>query len=378
MPQPPLNDEYLATVLNAAPVGMLVADSGSHILFANQQAGAIFGLDPDQLCRMKLEQLIPERHRPGHRELVEQFFASPGYRVMGVGREVLGVSSTGKEIPLEIGLTPFQSDSGPLVIAAVVDITERRQRETDFTLARIVQQSMLPTTAPVLRGLEVAAVSEQADAAGGDFYDYLTLSDGRLAIVIGDASGHGFAAALVTVAARSYLRACSATETDVSRILCQVNSLLLKDDLEGRFVTLFYAALDPLNHRVSYAGAGHTGYLFSASGDLKQQLPSTGPPLGWFPEAEYPCQHLEIAQGDVLMLLTDGIEEAMSPADEQFGCQRLLNCVRDHIGKTPEEITREVHRQVHQFQGNAGQHDDATVLVVRLTQLDSLDAPPES
>lgn len=366
MPSFLLNHQHLATVLNAAPVGMLVVDPGSHILFANQQAGEIFGLTPDQLSGMKIEQLMPEQRRPGHRQLVEQFFASDGSRVMGVGQDVQGLHSSGQEIPLEIGLTPFHSSNGPMVIAAIVDITERRQRETDFTLARIVQQSMLPAAAPVTSGLDAAASSEPADAAGGDFYDYLPLSDGRLAVVIGDASGHGFAAALVTIAARSYLRACSATETDVSRILCQVNSLLLKDDLDGRFVTLFYAALDPLNHRVTYAGAGHVSYLFASSGELKLQLPSTGPPLGWFPEAEYPCLNLDTAAGDVLLLLTDGIEEAMSPSGEQFGRERLLNCVREHIGQSPGEIMQAVHRHVHQFQGIAGQHDDATIVVVRM------------
>jgi PAS domain S-box-containing protein len=360
-----LQDTSLATVLDAAPIAMLVVDQHSRILFSNKQASATFGYSADELQGSQVERLIPARMRYGHHRYVSQFFGSPNHRVMGVGREVIGVDSRGREMPLEVGLTPLQTSSGMLAIAAVIDITERRRRETESALARIVQSAMLPADAPGFPGVEFAARSEPADAAGGDFYDYIPLSGGRLAVVIGDASGHGFAAALVTVAARSYLRACSSVEGNVSRILSQVNSLLLKDGLDGRFVTLFYASIDRQDNRITYAGAGHTGYLLAANGDVKRQLASTGPPLGWFPDADYPCEQLAVAPGDVLLLLTDGIEEAMSPSGEQFGRERLLTFVREHIQRSTAEIARQLHLAVHQYQGTAGQHDDATVVIAK-------------
>lgn len=358
-----LQDESLATVLDAAPIAMLIVDQQSRIVFSNKQASATFGYSAEELQGTQVDRLIPARMRDGHHRLVSQFFSSPNHRVMGVGREVTGVDSQGRELLLEIGLTPLQTGSRTLAIAAVIDITERRRRETESTLARVVQSAMLPTEAPAFPGVEFAASSEPADAAGGDFYDYIPLSGGRLAVVIGDASGHGFAAALVTVAARSYLRACSSVEGDVSRILSQVNSLLLRDGLEGRFVTLFYASIDPHDQRVTFAGAGHTGYLLAANGDLKQTLASTGPPLGWFPEAVYPCEQRDVQPGDILLLLTDGIEEAMSPSGEQFGKERLLKFLKEHVQRSSAEIARRLHLAVHEFQGTAGQHDDATVVV---------------
>jgi PAS domain S-box-containing protein len=365
MPEDALRNEHLAGILDAAPIAMLVVDAGGTIRFANRQASVTFGRDPRELTGADVGLLMPERFRGGHRTLLERFFASPVHRVMGVGREIVGLRGDGREMPLEVGLTPLSSDGDPLAIAAVIDITERKRREADFTLARIVQNAMLPTEVPEGTGLDIAALSEPADAAGGDFYDYVPLDGDRLAVVVGDASGHGFAAALVTVAARSYLRACSRSERDAARVLAQVNRLLLDDDLDGRFVTLFYAGIDPRSRTVEFAGAGHAGFLFDAHGDLRRELPSTGPPLGWFPDSEYPVLKLEVEPGDLLLLLTDGIEEAMDAAGACFGRARLLASVRAHATRPVREIVAGLHRSVHAHQGTAGQHDDATVVAVR-------------
>jgi PAS domain S-box-containing protein len=142
-----LQDSNLATVLDAAPIAMLVVDQQSRIVYSNKQASATFGYSADELRGTPIDRLIPARTRDGHHRLVSQFFDSPNHRVMGVGREVIGVDSHGREIPMEIGLTPLQTSSGTLAIAAVVDITERRRRETESTLARIVQSAVLPTEA---------------------------------------------------------------------------------------------------------------------------------------------------------------------------------------------------------------------------------------
>ena len=332
----PLADEHLAAVLNAAPVAMLVAAPAGRIVFANGQAGVTFGYPAPQFCSLSLDDLLSARVRSHHQTKVG---------------EVAGLHASGREIPLDIGLTPLWSPTGLLAIAAIVDVTERNRRDADSNLARVVQQAMLPSEAPPVPGLRIAAASEPADAAGGDFYDYIELDGGRLAVVIGDASGHGFAAALVTVAARLYLRAYAGVEQDVSRILQSVNGLLLHDGLEGRFVTLFYAVLDPRAGSLRFAGAGHSAYVFAADGSLKRLLPSTGPPLGWFPEAEYPCEEMRFAPGDLLLLLTDGIEEAMAPDGEPFGRPRLLAFVRRHAADPPAEITSHLHAAVHGFQG---------------------------
>jgi hypothetical protein len=152
----------------------------------------------------------------------------------------------------------------------------------------VVQEAMLPRIPTDWEGVEIAARSEPADATGGDFYDLLQFPDGRVGFVIGDASGHGFAAALVSANTRSYLRAMLRTEPDAGRVLSAMNALLMEDGIDGRFVTLLFAVVDPPALKLSYASAGHCGYLLDSSGALRVCLDQGGAPLGWHEGAGYP------------------------------------------------------------------------------------------
>lgn len=353
-------------LIDAAPIAMLVADHFGQIQVANRQAAALFGYAAEQLVGMNVEALVPDAYRRTHRQHVDSFFQALVPRVMGVGREVLGVDASGREFPVEIGLSPVETPEGPLVVAAIVDITERKRRDKESTLARLVQEAMLPQIPETLPGLELAARADPADATGGDFYDLLAFPDGRIGIVIGDASGHGFAAALVTATARSYLRALARTESDLGRILKMTNSLLIDDVLDSRFVTLLLIAIDPAHQSLNYAGAGHIGYVLGRDGGLRCQLDNNGPPLGWFTDSEYPVTTVPLEHGDLVVLLTDGIEEAMSPQGDQFGRQRVLDLLR-HISRQPvAHIVARLHAAVQEFHAGDEPHDDATALIARV------------
>ncbi len=357
---------HMGTWIDAAPVAMLIADQQGRILVANRAACGMFGYDASQLNAMNVDELVPNAFRSTHRQYVAKFFQALVPRVMGVGREVLGVDSTGREFPVEIGLSPVETPSGPCVVAAIVDITERKRREKESTLARMVQEAMLPQIPVDLPGLEIAARSEPADATGGDFYDLVRFPDGRIGVVIGDASGHGFAAALVTATARSYLRALMRTEPDLGGILRTTNSLLIDDVLDNRFVTLLFVILNPQSMQLSYAGAGHIGYLLDRSGQLKCQLDNNGPPLGWFADSEYPVTTLKLDHGDLLVLLTDGIEESMCPSGSQFGRQRVLELLCRSKDLPAVQIVHDLHRSVHEFHEADDPHDDATAIIARV------------
>jgi PAS domain S-box-containing protein len=373
-PQPSLQDSpglqdsegRLRLLLDAAPVAILVVNRDGRIVFVNRQMAQTFGYEIGELVGCDVGVLIPESSRRLHPLQVESFFKAAVPRVMGIGREVRAVDRKGREFPVEIGLTPITGGDEPQVMAAIIDITERKRLETESTLARIVQQAMLPQMAPDFAGCDIAGASEPADATGGDFFDYIRLPNDRLAVVIGDASGHGFAAALVTAAARSYLRALSRVEINLSRILPTANRLLIEDVCDGRFVTLMYAVLDPSRSSFTYAGAGHAGYHFGRDGNFKQRLESTGPPLGWFPEAEYPAITAPAESGDLLLLLTDGIEESLSPDGEFFGRDRVEGVIKQRSRESASSIVRALHEAVHKFRGELLPHDDATVIVVKL------------
>lgn len=352
--------------IDAAPVAMLIADAGGTIIAANQTAATIFRLPTDRLVGSPIDRLVPTGFRADHGRHVETFFREMVPRIMGVGREVRAVDGDGREFPVEIGLSPVATPAGRYVVAAVVDITQRKKRERESTLARLVQEAMLPKIPTDLPGLEVAARSDPADATGGDFYDLVRFDDGRTGLVIGDASGHGFAAALVTAAARSYMRALLRTQADIGVVMRMANSLLIDDVSDNRFVTLLVILFDPATRRLSYAGAGHAAYVSDASGDLRVVLDDTGPPLGWFPDAFYPVTEMTLDPGDFLLLLTDGIEEAFDPAGRLFGRQRVIDVLRRSHDQPVARIVEAIHRTVREFHGAAAPHDDATVLVARI------------
>ena len=358
-------EKRLRMLIDAAPVAMLVVEQGGKIVLANRQTEKTFGYEVEELLGQDVGILVPEPVRKSHRGLVADYFKAGASRVMGVGREIQGVDRNGRTFPVEIGLTPFDSGDGPQVIAAIIDISERKRIETESTLARIVQQAMLPAAHAEFEGYDIAGTSEPADATGGDFFDYIPLADHRLGLVIGDASGHGFAAALVTVAARSYLRALSRHEKNVSQIMAAANELLIEDVRDGRFVTLFCAVLDPTQSVLTYAGAGHSGYLLGRDGKLKEVLESTGPPFGWFPHAEYPSATLRPECGDILLLLTDGIEEAFAQTGELFGRNRVIDAVMQHSHERASKIVRGVQHAVARFRRGRDQNDDATLIVVK-------------
>ena len=173
-------------------------------------------------------------------------------------------------------------------------------------------------------------------------------------------------AALVTATARSYLRALMRTETDLGSIMRTTNSLLIDDVLDNRFVTLLFAILDPSQMTLSYAGAGHIGYLLNRDGDVKYHLDQNGPPLGWFADSDYPVTTLSVEHGDLLVLLTDGIEESMNPSGLLFGRQRVLDLLRQTKHQPAAHIVHELHQAVHAFQGGSDAHDDATAIIARV------------
>lgn len=363
LPSPSDSEARLRLLVDAAPVGMLLVDRNGRIVLVNRQAAKTFGYEEQDLLGRGIDLLVPESSRRLHHLQVESFFQGAVPRIMGLGREVLARSREGREFPVEIGLTPIMTVDGPLAVAAVIDITERRRIETESTLARLVQQAMLPRTQPEFDGCDIFGTSKPADATGGDFFDFIPLSGKRLGIAIGDASGHGFAAALLTAAARSYLRAVSRIEHSISEVMAMANKLLVDDVAEGRFVTLFYAVVEPDVSLLKFAGAGHSGYLFNGDGTLKRSLDSTGPALGWFPTVEFPTVTIHTEPGDIMLLLTDGIEESMSAGEELFGRERVFEVVKDHCREPAAEIIRALLSAARKFR--AQQLDDATAIAVK-------------
>lgn len=366
MNQPQTTSGDLAfSFLQGAPLAILAVDARGNLAFANRQATQLFGYSEQELLGSPVEILIPKSYRKGHPDLLQAYVREPHARVMGVGREVRAVDRQGREFPVEIGLTPIHTNSGTYVVAAVADITIRKHLEREVTAAKIVQEAMLPRFFPQTKGCEIAGATRFADAAGGDFLDCVVPREGEATLMIGDASGHGFAAALVSVAAKSYLRALSRTYHDLGELLKHVNQLLVEDLAEGRFVTLFVGQLLVAEGRFRYAGAGHVGYILSQRGELKSQLVSTGPPLGWLQDAEYSVSEAAVESGDFILLMTDGIEESFAEDGGTFGRDRIFQAIARLADQTVAAQAQGILEAVGRFT-NGKQHDDMTILLTRL------------
>jgi PAS domain S-box-containing protein len=260
------------------------------------------------------------------------------------------------------------------------DVTARRQAEEELArtlaelrVARRIQQRLFPTAAPLLAsglpvGFDLGGASYPAEAIGGDYYDYLALPDGSLAVAVGDVSGHGIGPALLMALARAYLHACAGVPADVGTILARVNRLLVPDMEGDRYLTLLLAQFDPRARQLVYASAGHTpGYVLDAAGAVKRTLESTGMPLGISPEVSIGTSAaVPLHPGDLVLFLTDGVTEARDPSGHPFGAQRALDVVRVYRQASAGQVVENLYHAVRAFTHNAPQRDDITATVIKV------------
>ena len=251
---------------------------------------------------------------------------------------------------------------------------ERRRAEEErmqirFRIAREVQQKLFPEAPPACPGFEIGGMSHPAELTGGDYFDYFPLPGGGVGVAIGDVCGHGFGPALLMATTRAYLRALALTNARVGDILSLANRALAADVDDGRFVTLFLGRLDPAARTLVYSSAGHpSGYVLGHDASIRAVLGSTSVPLGVTDEANFPeAKTVALEPGDHVLLLTDGIIEAVGPDRTYFGADRAIDVVRAHLGESPGQIVEALYQAVRDFALNGDLIDDVTSLVIKVS-----------
>lgn len=239
----------------------------------------------------------------------------------------------------------------------------------EMATVRSIYRNLFPARPPVCAGFDIHGGSDAVTAAGGDFFDYLRLDEGRLGVVIGDVTGHGVGPAMLMAATHAYLRAYCRERTHLGEIVMLANRSLAEDVDGGRNVTLLLAAIDPARRTLTYTGAGHVpGSIIDASGVERAQLYSTGLPLGIVPDGIYPVVGpLPLQTGDVVVLLTDGVTEARAPSGEMFGRHRAIEVVRRNRHRSAAEIVTALAEEVRRFLHGQPLQDDATAVVLKST-----------
>jgi serine phosphatase RsbU (regulator of sigma subunit) len=231
-----------------------------------------------------------------------------------------------------------------------------------------IQRGLLPPNDPPVCGYEITGWSRPARRAGGDVYDFFNLPDGRWLIIIGDASGHGLGAAMMISETRAIMRAAALQRPAANHILTATNNHLAQDLREGNFATAFVGILDPLAGDLDYASAGHGPIVFyDPLSDTFRQEGATVPPLGVLPDLGFPSgtRRCRLPSGGLLVLMTDGLYEAMNRADEQFGIARVLDLLDQARDRDGAEIIGRVQTALDEFVKDQPQADDMSMVVVR-------------
>lgn len=242
-----------------------------------------------------------------------------------------------------------------------------RRIEEDLAIARQIQLSFLPQAPPKLKGIDLAGLNVPSFDVGGDYYDFVTVAPGQLGIAIGDVAGKGVAAGLILSSFRSSMRAEIRNNYSISTIFNKVNQLLLETTEPSRFVTALYGVLDIEKRRFTYASAGHyPGILVHEDGSV-EELATGGTVLGAFPDQRYDEGLVHFRAGDMLLLYTDGVTEAINKEGEEFGTVRLLDMAVTVRARSAAKIAAAIERAVRSFSKRKVPGDDLTLVVLKVT-----------
>jgi sigma-B regulation protein RsbU (phosphoserine phosphatase) len=247
------------------------------------------------------------------------------------------------------------------------DVLERRRLEKELAIAREIQQSFLPSSAPVVPGFDLAGTTLTHDQVGGDYYDFIPVSETRLGLAIADVSGKGIPASLIMAGFRMGLLAEIRNEYALGVVMRKVNHLLHESTERDKFVTAFYGVLDWKNAMFIFSNAGHNPPILLHRDGTAERLAEGGVALGVLPEANYEERPVALAVGDVLLMYTDGVSEAENGTLEQFGEARLEEVLRRNASRTAAEIRQAIVDAVLEWTGDRGPTDDLTLLVARRT-----------
>jgi serine phosphatase RsbU (regulator of sigma subunit)/anti-sigma regulatory factor (Ser/Thr protein kinase)/transposase len=291
-------------------------------------------------------------------------------RAIGEGQMLTDIGSSGNEEIDDIArafnevTAKFRASQG--------NVMEQERIQREMQVAQEIQQTLLPRAVPELDGFELGYLYRAAKEVGGDYFDFITVDDRTIGVVVADVSGKGVPGSLVMTMIRTALRMEARGNRSASDVMSKMNSFVTEDMRKGMFVTMFYVVLDSVNRAVSYASAGHNPMILYRGGqDATYFLKPKGIPVGInVPDQDLfrktiSVEKLTLRQDDMLVIYTDGITEAMNPAREQFGEARLLAAIKRFGHLTAQEFSDALNEEIHEFTAGALQNDDITLVAIK-------------
>ena len=244
-------------------------------------------------------------------------------------------------------------------------LIEKKRLEGQLEVARQVQLELLPASDPELSGYDISAYNFPSEEVSGDYYDWVSIYEDQIAIVIADVSGKGVPASLLMAFLRASLRAATHIGYATHISMAKVNYLLWESIERNQFVTAFYGILDGPNRTLSFSNAGHNPPLLLEASGKHRFNERGGLPLGMFRDTRYHEYYLSFQPGDVLVLYTDGATEARNPNGEEFGRERLAEAVKASSGLSARDLVASLQREVLDWTDGVGAGDDVTFFVIK-------------
>jgi phosphoserine phosphatase RsbU/P len=246
-------------------------------------------------------------------------------------------------------------------------LIHQQEQEREIAEAKAIQEKLLPREIPQMPGYEIASAWQSARLVGGDYFDILPLDEKTLGVCIADVAGKGMPAALLMSNLQAAVRGLASLSVAPDLLCRRLNSIVYRNTESDRFITFFYAQLDGPAHRLAYVNAGHNAPFVVRSDGSHERLREGGAVLGVFAGLEYELGSTQLLPGDRVVLFTDGVTEACSPAGEEFGEPRLLRLLEDHRALSADELQAKILADVGEFSGGRWQ-DDATLLVLAVCE----------
>ena len=250
------------------------------------------------------------------------------------------------------------------------EIVEKQRLEKEMALARTIQRSLLPEAPPVVPGYELAVLNEPCFEVGGDYYDFLNLGPQTLLLVIADVEGKGVSSALIMSNLQATLRALVMHLHSLEVLALSLNEMIYNDTKSEKYLSIFLGLVDTRRRGLHYINAGHVPpILINGETGKYKLLEEGGTVVGLFPTAEYNRGSASLTPGDVLVCCTDGILEAMNAQEDEYGTERLAECVANHRAKPAQAIVDAVLAEVSEFSRSGTHIDDKVLMIMKVTQV---------
>lgn len=256
---------------------------------------------------------------------------------------------------------------GITLVRFIAEIKTREKIQRELAVATSIQESFLPEHVPSIKGLEIAAKIKTAKEVGGDLYDFVALDEHRVGIMVGDVSGKGVPAALLMARIETLFRVYSKSSQVPSEVVSKLNQEIASDERSGLFTTLVYTIFDVPGKQLVFSDAGHLPIIVvHKNGEEESHFSEEGMAVGIMEETFFEDKAIDIVTGDTIVFYSDGVTEARDPKANEFGSDRLTDMLKRVRHLSAGEIVDSLFKDLRRFQGKAVQHDDITIIAVKV------------